>query len=272
MINTLCFLLILGFSPSVFYGQTITISGSNTMYPLLKSLSTSFNRENNIEFELSGKGTGTGIQDFLQGKSNIAMLSRKLNSIELEELKLKNINYEILPLALDALCVIAHATIKTESFTFSELEEIYNGKKISWEDFDGENIPIRPIIRDSKSGTADFFKEAIMKNSVISPLCVEFSNTSSIIYAISVSKEYVGYVGCAFVDENLKVISVKTNNEVIEPSEENIKSKKYPLTRELYLLYMKNGSSNALKFIDYCKSITGKKLIESNGFLLINAP
>ncbi|TAF76110.1 MAG: PstS family phosphate ABC transporter substrate-binding protein [Bacteroidetes bacterium] len=261
----ICLLL----SYNFLFAQPILISGSNTMYPLLKSLSASFERLNPIEIRISGEGTSAGIEDFKNKRNDIAMLSRKLRSNEISELKLKNIEYEIFPIALDALCIITNGNLKTESLTLAELENIYNGKIKNWSNLGGEELPIKPIIRDNKSGTADYFKETIMKNSIISPSCMQFSNTSSIIYAISASREYVGYAGCAFIDEQTKALSIKINDENIEPSVENIKSQKYPLTRELYLIYSKNCGKIVSDFIAYCKSESGKKLIESNGFLLL---
>ncbi len=254
------------------YSQNITITGSNTMFQLVKSIATSYSRSQNTIFTIHGEGTGVGIQDFITKKNNIAMLSRQLHKDEIEALKKQNINYEIYPLALDALCIIVNSRNRLNYITFDDLENVYNGTIKFWSYFDDEKIGIKPIIRDTKSGTAEFFKESLMKKSNISPGCAQFSNTSSIIYAVGASNEYIGYVGCAFVDENIKALALKSGDgNVIEPSEANIKSRKYPLYRDLYLMYDKNNTS-VLDFINYCKSERGQKLIESNGFLLLTNP
>lgn len=252
--------------------QFITISGSNTMLSLFKSISSSYNRDNITEIKITGEGSSAGIDDFISKKNDIAMVSRKLRADEIAILKSSNIDYEFVPIALDALCIVVNSNLRASVITFAELENIYNGTTKNWMKFGDVDLAIKPIVRDKKSGTADFFKEMVIQNSTISASNVQFSTTSAITYAIHVSKEYIGYVGCAFVDEHIKSLSIKTQDGVFEPNEENIKSRKYPLTRELYLLYAKNSSKDAKLFVDYCKSAIGKKIILSNGFLLLPQP
>ena len=75
----------------------------------------------------------------------------------------------------------------------------------------------------------------------------------------------IGYGGAAY-GKGIKEVNVKVGEEEIAPSPENIRSGKYPLSRELFF-YVRGEPSGAVKqFIDYALSPAGQQLVTQVGY------
>lgn len=75
------------FSASILSGaiaaETVTVSGSTTVLPIMQKISESYMREDpNVAIELSGGGSGSGIKGLSDGLTQVAMSSRKIKPEE----------------------------------------------------------------------------------------------------------------------------------------------------------------------------------------------
>lgn len=250
------------------FGQKISISGSNTMFPLIKLMATSFTTQQNFEYSIVGKGSSIGLDELYSGKCDIAMVSRPLLAAEKE--KLKN-SFSFCTVSLDALCVVVHPNLGLSKLSLEELKKIYTGEFTNWSSLNLANIPIVPIVRDKHSGTFDFFNDKVMNKAPLTNNVLEISNTSSILYAVAQSSSgsgYIGYIGCGYLDESVIALQLSSKGNIYySPDEKHISSGEYVLIRELTLVY-KNNIKSVVDFIQFIQSEKGKNIIEMNGYVL----
>ncbi|HZI15300.1 MAG TPA: substrate-binding domain-containing protein, partial [Myxococcus sp.] len=89
--------------------------------------------------------------------------------------------------------------------------------------------------------------------------------TAAVVNAVAKEKNGIGYGGAAY-GKGIKELKVKKGNEEIAPTAENIKSGKYPLSRNLFF-YLRNKPSGEVKaFIDFALSPEGQAVVTKVGY------
>ena len=88
---------------------TITIDGSDTVYPLSKALADAFHQSNpGVQFDTRFSGTGAGFRKFCAGQVDIQGASRPINAAEGEQCKASHVDYIELAVAVDSLTVVVN--------------------------------------------------------------------------------------------------------------------------------------------------------------------
>ncbi|MCJ7617078.1 MAG: hypothetical protein MUO43_11140, partial [Desulfobacterales bacterium] len=85
----------------------------------------------------------------------------------------------------------------------------------------------------------------------------------------------VGYVGLGYALEaidQIKIILVKIDEKSppIIPSEESVKKAEYPIARLLYFYTNGNPQGLVKKFVEFCLSNKGQKIVSKTGYVKIN--
>lgn len=108
----------------------IIISGSTSVTPLMEKLTESYKEiYPDVDFEIQSNGSSAGMQDAINGISEIGMASRELKDDEKTELK-------SLPIAIDAIVVIVNKENKVENLELDTLKNIYTGKISDWSELE----------------------------------------------------------------------------------------------------------------------------------------
>jgi phosphate transport system substrate-binding protein len=89
--------------------------------------------------------------------------------------------------------------------------------------------------------------------------------TAAVVNAVSKEKYGIGYGGAAY-GKGIKELKIKVGSEEIAPTAENVKSAKYPLSRDLYFYLRGKPSGDAKGFIDFCLSPEGQQLVTKVGY------
>jgi phosphate transport system substrate-binding protein len=71
----------------------------------------------------------------------------------------------------------------------------------------------------------------------------------------------IGYVGIGYLSKKVKAVTV----DGIACTRNTVLSKKYPLSRELYMYTNGAPAGGVKKFIDFVLSSEGKKIVEEEG-------
>ncbi|MEA5412054.1 substrate-binding domain-containing protein, partial [Synechococcus sp. BA-120 BA3] len=91
--------------------STIQISGSSTVFPVIKRAVTAYRsteQGKTVKLELSEVGTSAGLRQFCAGEIPIANASRPISSKELKACAGNGITFIELPLAFDAITVVVN--------------------------------------------------------------------------------------------------------------------------------------------------------------------
>jgi len=113
------------YSPAGLSG-VIKVGGSTSVEPLMQQMREAYIAHNpGVEIEISGGGSGTGINEATEGILDIGMSSRELRDTEKEALT-------DIAIALDGVAVIVNAANPLEGLTLDQVREIFVGELTRW--------------------------------------------------------------------------------------------------------------------------------------------
>ncbi|WP_448519359.1 PstS family phosphate ABC transporter substrate-binding protein [Rhodoflexus sp.] len=245
--------------------QIIKIKGSDTMYPLIREITDLYGK--NVQPE--GGGSIAGISALREGKADIAMASRGLQSTEKSVLDGQGNPAHAVVVAYDALSFIVHPENRISKLTQAQLEDIFNGVVTNWKQVGGVDLPIQLVVREATSGTNEFVKDVIMHKKSFpagAKVCV---GTSAVIQAVSQDIGAIGFVGIGYLEEIVKPLAIAAGkgNNFVAPSFKTALNRTYPLVRPMYFIYLKNQENKVKPFLDFALSPLGQKAVVHKGFI-----
>ena len=246
--------------------QTLQIDGSTTVGPIADAFAEAF-KGNYPDLEITVKktGSGDGAAALVDGRCDIAIMSRFMKEKEFK----KAVENGIFPVAhvvaMDGVCVVVHPSNPVKQLSTSQIRDIYKGKITNWREVGGTDLPIVVISRDTSSGTYETFHGLVMNKEEMGSK-VEYVNSNPQAHArVKTTIGAVGYVGIGFLDANVKALKV----DGVLPSRQTITTGQYPVARPLFMFtngYPKLGSMT-YKFCTFYLTETGQEIIEAKGFI-----
>jgi len=246
------------------------ISGSDTVLPVSQKEAESYMQEHpSAMISVTGGGSGVGISALLSGTTDIAQASRRIKFDEKQKLKSLGKAAKEVIIAYDALAVVVHTSNPITKLTREQLEGIFTGKITNWKELGGADLQIVPYSRETSSGTYEFFRQNVLKNKNYKNGIMSMPATGAIVQSVAQTKGAIGYVGLAYLNEEIQAVSVSydAGETFVEPSIVNATNKNYPIVRPLYYYYEIKSEKEVKPFIDYILSEKGQKLISEVGFI-----
>lgn len=246
--------------------QTLQIEGSTTVGPIADAFAESFKSNYpGLEITVKKTGSGDGAAALIDGRCDIAIMSRFMKEKEFN----KAVENRIFPVAhvvaMDGVCVVVHPSNPVTQLSTSQIRDIYKGNITNWKEVGGPDLPIVAISRDTSSGTYETFHGLVMHKEKMGAK-VEYVNSNPQAHArVKTTIGAIGYVGVGFLDANVKALKVDS----VLPSRQTIATGQYPVARPLFMFtngYPKLGSMT-YKFCTFYLTETGQEIIEAKGFI-----
>ena len=254
---------------TVLAGKTITIKGSDTLLILGQRWAEIYMNQNpGVTIQVTGGGSGVGIAALINGSTDICEASRPIKPSEIDKLKERfNTTGVEIPVARDGLAVYLNEENKISELTLDQLKGIYTGKITNWKELGGDDAKIVLYGRENSSGTYVYFKDNVLKGADFAPQTQTLPGTAAIVNAVAKDKYGIGYGGAAYA-KGVKYCKVKKDAQTpgYEPTLENVKNGKYPISRYLYW-YLRNKPTGELKkLVDFVLSEQGQQIISKVGY------
>jgi phosphate transport system substrate-binding protein len=264
-------LMAAAFSVNAAAEQYATIKGSDTMVHLGSFWAEAFMKENpGADISVTGGGSGTGIAALLNGTTDICMASRKIKPKEIKLAEQKNIVPVEFVVARDGIAVVVNPENPIDSLTVEQIGKIYTGAYTNWKQVGGPDQKIVVLSRESSSGTYVFFQEHVLKKQDYTSAARLMPATSAIIQSVEEDKWAIGYVGLGYAieaGEKVKMLAVGEDDEYIKPTVTSVKSGEYSISRPLHLYTNGEPSGLIKKFVDFCLSPEGQKIVRDTGYI-----
>ncbi len=244
----------------------IRIDGSTTVGPIIDAFVERFGEKTpDLRFSVKKTGSGDGAAALIDGRCDIAAMSRFLKEDEYK----KAVSLEKVPvpiaICMDGVCLVVHPSNPVRQLSKEQVKKIYISGAANWKEFGGPDLPIVAISRDTSSGTYEVFHQLVLDSEKMGAK-IEYANSNPQIFTrISTTPGAIGYVGLGFVKTG--VAPVRYEN--VLPSKETIVNGRYKISRPLYLLtngYPELGSP-LWDFCQFYLSEEGQEIIEAKGFV-----
>jgi len=253
--------------------QTIKISGSTTVLPIVQKAADQYMTTHpEADIQISGGGSGVGIQAIGSRTVDIGMSSREVTKDELA----KYPSFVVTSIAQDGIAVIVNPANEIQNITLDQIRDIYSGKIVTWNQITGANVPgtnnqIVIVGRDSASGTRIYFDETLLLKATPTKTMLEKNSNGAVLQTIAQTPGSIGYVSIGFVSKDVKALPISYNAEkVVAPTIGNVKSRSYPISRDLYVITNSQPGGLTGDFITYILSPDGQKIVADEGYVTIN--
>jgi len=223
----------------------VRVDGSSTLFPISEAVAEDFGAINkSVRVTVGTSGTGGGFKKLCAAETDINDASRPIKQSELDLCKKNKIDFIELPVAIDGLSVLVHPSNSFVSgLTKAELKKIWEpGSSVKlWSDVNPSwpKEKIALFAPGPDSGTFDYFTEEIVGKSKSSRTDYTASEDDNVLLKGVASSRYaLGYFGHGYYMANknkVKAVKIDAGSGAIEPTDANVASGSYPLSRELYL-------------------------------------
>jgi phosphate transport system substrate-binding protein len=269
LIITLVVAAALFFGFAMHPADVITVKGSDTMVILAQRWAEIYMAKHpGVTVQVTGGGSGVGISALINGTTDICNASRPMKQSEVDKLKARfNVLGVEIKAAKDGLAIYVNESNPVQELSIDQLRGIYTGAITNWKDIGGPDAKIILYGRENSSGTYVYFKDNVLKGDDFSPMTQTMPGTAAVVNAVSKDKSGIGYGGAAYA-KGIRDVKVKKDaaSPGYLPTEENVKSSKYPISRYLYL-YTRNRPTGTLKeYIDWILSSEGQQIVTEVGY------
>jgi phosphate transport system substrate-binding protein len=224
--------------------------------------------------EIVAHGTKTAFEGLKSGRCDIGMASRPIKDEEWQELKpvlgdLRSNACEHV-LALDGIAIIVHPSNPIKSLTTSQLADIFSGAVTDWSQVGGSGGAINVFARDEKSGTWDFFNEAVLKKrgKNLTKNATRLEDSKKLSSTVAENANAIGFIGLNYIGSNKALALSDAGVEARKPSQLTIKTEDYILSRRLYLyIPEKTSNSTVSKFIEFAVGPAAQQVVATAGLV-----
>jgi len=252
--------------------RILRIGGSTTILPIVQKAAEQYMSSHpDVDIQVSGGESGVAIPATGQNLLDIGMTSREVTGEEMA----KYPSFVITTVAKDGVAIVVNPANTIQNITLDQVRDIYTGNITRWSQIPGSGISyssaIEVIGRDSASGTRSFFDAFVLHHGTPTSKMLEKNSNGAMIGSVAQDPSAIGYVTIGFLNENTKAVPIRINNlTVVNPTVANVKTKTYPLYRDLYLVTNGPPSGLAGDFINYLLSPEGQKIVADEGYVTLN--
>ena len=235
-------------------GGPVVVDGSSTVFRISKAAQEAFSQDNSdVEVIVGSSGTGGGFTKYLNNEVDIVDASRAAKPEEESRAKSQGQDWHRFLVGYDGISIIVSAQNDfAREITVEQLARLWQPESDvrTWKDLD-PTWPDRAIkfySPDDKSGTFEFFTEAIVGKSKSQRKDAQTSPDDNVLVrGVAGDRDAIGYLGYAYYENNADkphVLAVrgKGAEKAGAPNPATILDKSYiPLARPLYI-YVKRSS------------------------------
>ena len=226
----------------------ITADGSSTVGPFTSEAARQFNERNkNVAIDVDISRTGSGLERFCSGETDIANASRPIDQDEAEACAEAGIDYVELQVANDAITVAIHTPILYDWVTclsVAQLRRIWEpeSKVSNWNQVDPSfpDVPLRLYGAGTGSGTFDYFTFVI--NGERGASRTDYAATdddNDTVEGVADDRGALGYFGFSYYQEHedlFTALEIDGGDGCVAPSVDSVQNGTYkPLSRPLFV-------------------------------------
>jgi phosphate transport system substrate-binding protein len=255
---------------------TIHISADETFKPVMDSEVKVFESSfPNAKLIIHYKSEAECFRDLVRDSTRMIIVTRPLNKEE-EKFYLDSIHFVPVygKLAYDAVAVIVNTHARDSLFTMDEIRDLLEGKEKK-----GLQVVMDGLTATS---TVRFAIDSLLHGGTLAKSVAAAPNTEGVIDYVASNENAVGFVGMSWIGDQddpkqqawlqkIKLAAVRCDScpdkPYMQPSQENIALKRYPMIRSLYYILKEDFKGVGNNFVNFLQFERGQ-LIFRRAYLM----
>lgn len=265
----------------------LSVAGSETMKPLTESWAADLRRlYPGFTISVTSAGSEAGLAALLEGKVQIAAMSRRITQQEIVEFK-REFGYEPVevPVAVDALGVFVHKDNPIEGLSLAQLDAMFSKERRrgleypinTWGDAlvleEGwADAPVHLYGRNGSSGTASFFREHVLNGAALKNTMTAGAGSASVVVELVKDPFGIGFSGIGYQITGIRPVPIASvqGGRYVQPSFQTAMDGSYPLRRNLYLYVNRPpkvaASPTLTEYVKFVLSQQGQQIVLAQGY------
>ena len=240
--------------------RNLLVAGSRAAESFVQAAAREFARANpDVDIVVEGGNATAGLLALQRDSISLAIMSRDLTTAE------DRPNLHSTLIGMEGVAIIVHPSMAVESMTSGQVHGVLAGDITNWGELDGPDMPIALFGRSRGSSARATIEEALMRGTAFARGMTVMESAKSLNKAVASERRSLGFVNARNLDGTTKALAIDGH----DVNEKNVLLRRYPLTRDLYLVMNSDGSNEARRFVQYCVSRDGQKLMASLGLNMV---
>lgn len=249
-------------APLLAGAQTLVITGSSTVYPLMKDVVQRFAELNGgAAVELRSGGSGKGLAELRAGASDIAMVSRPLVG--------KERDLFAFAMCQDGAAIVVHRSNALKGLSRRQLSDLLTGRITDWRQLGARAGPINLAWRTEQQAIPELLlRQLKLRPGQVRSHTTIFENEDAVAFVAN-DRNAITVAALAVAEHSAKsgaAIKLLAYGGV-PASTRTVRAHTYLLSRPLILVTRELPSGLAKRLVDYATSRAVVDLQEKHGFV-----
>ena len=252
---------------------TLKINGSTTVNLPAAEAAEILRAEKKLDIQMDTQGGSSGGISMLgDGQVQIGMISKHVS--DADRAKFPKVKFKEIHVGEDAVAMIVSKDVwdgGVKAVTKAQLKDIYEGRIKNWKELGGPDRRIAFFNKEPGRGTWEVFVHWVYGDPKKAPQVSfpEVGGNEETRNKVASTRGALSQLSSSWADgKKAFALGIKgEDGKAVEPTNDNIATKKYPLARPLFLLTNGDPRGEAKTFVDFLLSPRGQELVKKHGYL-----
>ena len=258
--------------------DSLKVNGSTTVNLVVAEAAEILRAENKLDIQVDTQGgSAGGISQLGDGLVQLGMVSKHLSDDD--KGKYPKVNFVENTIGVDAVAIIVSKDVwdnGVRSLSKQQLKDIYEGKITNWKDVGGaKSQRIAFFNKEPGRGTWEVFVHWVYGSPKAAPQVSfpEVGGNEETRNKVASTRGAMSQLSASWADGQKVFALAMTldDGRKVEPTNDNIANKSYPLSRPLSVLSNGPAAGTAKTMVDFLFSERGQALLPKHGYMDLKA-
>ena len=253
--------------------ELLKVNGSTTVNLPVAEAAEILRAERKMDIQVDTQGgSAGGISMLGDGLVQVGMASKPVTDDDRK--KYPGIDFKQTHIGEDAVALIVSKDVwdgGVRALTKQQVKDIYEGKVTNWKDLGGRPQKIAFFNKEPGRGTWEVFVHWLYGSAKAAPQVSfpEVGGNEATRSKVASTRGSLSQLSASWADgKRVFALGLKLDDGTVStPIPENIVSKKYPLSRPLFVLTNGEPTGSAKALVDFVLSDRGQALVKKHGYL-----
>lgn len=256
--------------------DALKINGSTTVNLPVAEAAEILRAERKMDIRVDTQGGSSGGISMLgDGQVHIGMSSKPVSADD--RARYPSVNIRETHIGEDAVALIVSKDVwdgGVRSITRQQAADVYEGRVTNWKQLGGPNQRIAFFNKEPGRGTWEVFAHWVYGGPKNAPEVSfpEVGGNEEARNKVASTRGAISQLSSSWADnKTVFALAIKTDaGETVDPTPANIATRKYPMSRPLFLLTSGEPTGDAKTFVDFVLSDRGQALVRKHGYLSLD--